>query len=535
MDNALDKVLLCLCSIRLHSVMQPAAEQHTNYKALYEQQSAANKELQLAVAALTHQLHQLQKMIFGSKSERFVPAAADTAASAQLSLALDADTIAQCNITAATKVAYIRTKTELTENKPKAHPGRMPLPAHLRREVILLQPDIDVTGLKKIGDEISEVLDYTPGELYVKQYIRPKYVQPLTELTNTVLTASLPGRLLDKCMAGEGLLSQIIVDKYVDHLPLHRQLQRFERVGVSIAQSTINDWVKAVLMHLTSLYEVHKKKVLDSGYLHADETPIKVLDETKKGTTHQGYYWVYHNSHEKLVLFDYRSGRGREGPDDILKDFKGYLQTDGYVAYDDFDKREGITLMHCMAHARRKFSDALTNDKDRAEYALSLLQQLYAIERRIKQEALRAEDALQLRQQQAVPILQTWKQWMTAEYAKVLPKSLIGQAIGYCLPRWEKLGVYTTNALLHIDNNPVENAIRPVAIGRKNYLFAGSHQAAQRAAMIYSLFATCRLHNINPYHWLKDVSERMHLYTTNNIHELLPHHWKKTHDNPSVA
>jgi len=506
--------------------MQPAAEQHIDYQALCMEQ-------QLKIASLTHQLHQLQKMIFGSKSERFV--AADTAASAQLSLALDAAIIAQCKITDTTKVSYIRTKTERTANTPKTHPGRMKLPEHLRRETIIVQPEADVTGLRKIGDEVSEVLDYTPGELYVKQYIRPRYVQPLTELTNIVVTASLPGRLLDKCMAGEGLLAQIVVDKYVDHLPLHRQLQRFQRAGVSIAQSTINDWVRAVLTQLTALYEAHKKQVLDSGYLHADETPIKVLDETKKGTTHQGYYWVYHNSKEKLVLFDYRQGRGREGPDDILQNFKGYLQTDGYVVYDDFDKREGITLMHCMAHARRKFSDALTNDKDRAEHALHLFQQLYAIEQRIKQEQLDAVATVQLRQQQVVPLLHTWKQWMTEEYAKVLPKSPIGQAIGYCLPRWEKLCVYTTNGMLHIDNNPVENAIRPVAIGRKNYLFAGSHQAAQRAAVIYSLFATCRLHNINPYHWLKDILQRMHLYTTNNIQELLPQNWKKNNDNASVV
>ncbi len=507
--------------------MQPSAEQHIDYKALCEEQ-------QLKITTLTHELEQLKKIIFGSKSERFVPAAADPA-SAQLTLALDAATIANCKITELTQVSYLRTKTELTDNTPKVHPGRMKLPEHLRREVIVLQPDIDVTGLRKIGDEVSEVLDYTPGELYVKQYIRPKYVQPLSELSNTVITASLPGRLLDKCMAGEGLLSRIIVDKYVDHLPLHRQLQRFQRAGVSIAQSTINDWVKVVLTHLTALYEVHKKLVLDSGYLHADETPLKVMDDSKKGTTHQGYYWVYHNHHDKLVLFDYRSGRGREGPDDILKGFKGYLQTDGYVAYDDFDKREGITLEHCMAHARRKFSDALGSDKDRAEYALSLLQQLYALERRIKQEEVSAEAAVQLRQQQAVPILQTWKQWMVEQYAKVLPKSPIGQAIGYCLPRWDKLSIYTSSAVLHIDNNPVENAIRPVAIGRKNYLFAGSHPAAQRAAMIYSLFATCRLHNINPYDWLKDVLERMHLYTTNNIAELLPHIWKKPDDNASVT
>ena len=506
-------------------IIKPVA-QPNNDPLLYEQLKAENAQLQYAVVSLTHQLEQLKKMIFGSKSERFV-AQDDNKTNPQLTLALDAATIAACKITDATKVEYIRTKTEVTENKPKAHPGRMKLPEGLRRETIILQPDSDLTGLKKIGDEVTEVLDYVPAEFYVKQYIRPKYVQPLDKTAATVITASLPERMMQKCMAGEGLLSQIIVDKYVDHRALHRQLQRFERVGVTIAQSSINDWVKAVLVHLTALYEVHKRQVLASSYLHCDETPLKVLDENKKGTTHQGYYWVYHNSKDKLVLFDYRTGRGREGPDDILKDYKGYLQTDGYVAYDAFEKRAGITLLHCMAHARRKFSDALQNDRERAEHALGIFQQLYAIERRIKEELLSAAAILQLKQQEAVPLLQTLKEWMIAQYPKVLPKSSIGQAIGYCLPRWEKLSIYTTDALLQIDNNPVENAIRPVAIGRKNYLFAGSHDAAQRAAMVYSLFATCKLHQINPYEWLKDVLERMHLYHTNNIAQLLPQNCEK--------
>jgi transposase len=498
--------------------MQAVAE-HIDYKALYEQ-------AELKIASLAFELDKLKKMIFGSKHERFV-ATNDKDANPQLSLDLDLETIKACKITDASKVSYIRTKTEITENKPKAHPGRMKLPEHLRREVILVQPATDVTGLKKIGDEVSEVLDYIPAELYVKQYIRPKYVQPLSEVSSTVITPSLPRRIMEKCMAGEGLLAQIIVDKYVDHLPLHRQMQRFARVGVNIAQSTINDWVKAVLTHVAALYEAHKKIVLACGYLHADETPLKVLDENKKGTTHQGYYWVYHNSKGKLVLFDYRKGRGREGPDDILKDYKGYLQTDGYAAYENFDKRAGITLIHCMAHARRKFNEALENDKARAEYALNMFQKLYAIERRIKDEELSSEAILQLRQQEAVPILKQLKDWMTEEYVKVLPKSPIGQAMAYSLPRWNKLSTYANDPLLNIDNNPVENAIRPVAIGRKNYLFAGSHDAAQRAAMVYSLFATCRLHNINPYDWLKDILERMHVYSTSNIANLLPQNWKK--------
>ena len=493
---------------------------------MYEQQLTLNADLNYAIADLTHQLEQLKKMIFGSRHERFV-ATDDNKTNLQLSLALDAGTIAQCKITDATKVEYIRTKTEVTVNKPGSHPGRMKLPGHLRRDTIILQPDTDVTGLKKIGDEVSEMLDYIPGELYVKQFIRPKYVQPLSDINSTVITASMPGRLMEKCMAGEGLLAQIIVDKYADHLPLHRQLQRFERGGVKIAQSTINDWVKAALTHLIALYQTHKQLVLQSLYLHADETTIKVLDEIKKGKTHLGYYWVYHNSERKIVLFDYRKGRGREGPDDILKDYQGYLQTDGYVGYDSFEKRPGIAVLNCMAHARRKFAEALENDKARSEYALSLFQQLYSIERRIKDGALTGNAVLQLRQQEAVPILEALQKWMTDEYPKVLPRSPIGAAIAYCLPRWEKLSLYTTNAILNIDNNPVENAIRPVAIGRKNYLFAGSHEAAQRAAMVYSLFATCRLHNLNPYDWLKDVLQRMHLYTTNNIAELLPQNWKK--------
>jgi transposase len=499
--------------------MQTAA-QHTDYKVLYEQS-------QFEINALKQQLAQLTKMIFGSKHERFV--SSDNTGNLQLKLNLEAETIEACKITDATKVEYIRTKTQVMENK-KSHPGRMKLPEHLRRETLILQPDTDVTHLKKIGEEVTEILEWVPGELYVKQYIRPKYVVPVSETNTTVITASLPNRIVEKSMAGEGLLAQIIVDKYVDHLPLHRQLQRFERAGVTIAQSTINGWMTSTLEQFLTLYELHKKEVLASYYLHADETTIKVLDRDKPGATHQGYYWLYHNSKDKIVLFDYRKGRSREGPDDILKDFKGFLQTDGYVAYESFENREGITVLNCIAHARRKFVDALQNDKDRCEHALTLFQELYAIERKAKQEDLSAGAILALRQEKSMPVLKELKEWMIAEYPKVLPSGAIGNAIAYSLKRWEKLCVYATDGRLCIDNNPVENAVRPVAIGRKNYLFAGSHEAAQRAAMIYSLLATCRLHNINPYTWLKDVLIRMPDYDVKSLADLLPQNWKKTED-----
>lgn len=490
--------------------------ENIDYKKLYLQ-------AQSEIASLTHELAQLKKLIFGSRQERFIvsPAAAGVT---QGTLGLPDEVVTYLKITPETVVVHQPAKVEIVTER-KTHPSR-DLPAHLRREVIVLEPGKDVTGLRRMGFESTEVLEYLPGELFVKQYLRPIYVQPTPMAEKVFIIASLPGRLLEKCMAGEGLLAQMAVDKYMDHLPINRQLQRFERAGVAIAQSTSNDWMRNVLSSLAGLYELHKKQVLDTGYLHVDETTIKVQDDNKKGKTHLGYYWVYHNSENKLVLFDYRTGRGREGPNDILKDFTGHLQTDGYGVYDDFDKKPGITLMHCMAHARRKFSESLDSDPVRAQYVLEQMQTLYAIERRIREESMLPEKILALRQSQALPVLAALKAWLLTEVSAVLPKTPIGQAISYSLQRWDKLSIYASDPKLSIDNNAVERAIRPVAIGRKNYLFAGSHDAAQRSAMIYSLFATCTAHGINPYNWLKDVLERMHMYTMNNLHELLPQNWK---------
>ena len=370
----------------------------------------------------------------------------------QLALGLEVETAGECKITDVKKITYLRTKTEVTKNT-KPHPGRTALPSSLRREIILLTPETDTSKLKKIGEEITEVLDLIPGEFYVKQYIRSKYVVPVSDTNTTVITASLPERVMEKSMFGEGVIAQILVDKYCDHLPLYRQLQRFKRIGLTIAQSTITSLVARALDELGALYEAHKKMVLVSGYLHADETTIKVMDDSKKGTTHQGYYWLYHDSLQKLVLFDYRPGRDRAGPEDILKDFQGYLQTDGYVAYEIFEKREGFHVLNCMAHARRKFIDAAQNDPQRAEDALLRFQKLYEVERIIREWNLPPEDALELRQRQSVEVLQEFKEWLREAYQKVLPASAIGKAIAYCLPRWEKLSLYTTDGILQIDNN----------------------------------------------------------------------------------
>ncbi len=305
-------------------------------------------------------------------------------------------------------------------------------------------------------------------------------------------------------------------------------MQRFERAGVRIDYSTLTDWLSATCRLIYPLYQALKSEVLRSGYLHADETPIKVLDNEKKGKTHRGYFWVYNNSPCKLVFFDYQEGRGESGPQGILKEYKGYLQTDGYQVYDAFDKREEITLLHCMAHARRYFTEAVGNDADRANYALERFQHLYAIERSCKEKSLTFEQRKETRIEDAIPILEELGKWMKEQYIQTLPKSPIGKAMAYSIERWDKLCLYTTHGMLNIDNNPVENSIRPVAIGRKNYLFCGSHEAAKRTAILYSLLGTCKMHGVNPFYWLKDILERIPSYPIKNIKELLPHTWAQS-------
>jgi transposase len=475
-------------------------------------QELSKEELVIKVIELTHRLSQLERLVFGSRHERFIPATSPE----QLALGLEAETPA-AKITPVHTIVYHRSQQK--ETTAKLHTGRMKLPADLPRERIILEPDQDVSGLKKIGEEVTEELERIPGKLFVRQYVRPKYAKLQGE---GILIAELPARPIDKGIAGPGLLAQVVIDKYTDHLPVHRQLQRFEREGIKLSSSTLTDWIGGTCALLEPLYEVLKKKVLSADYLQADETPIKVLDKNKKGTTHRGYHWVYHAPLKRMVLFDYREGRGREGPQEILKDFKGWLQTDGYAVYEDFDRKADVILLHCMAHARRKFDEAKDNDLARASYALTQIQKLYELERQAKVTGLTTVARLQLRQEKAIEILTSLKAWMLENYKAVLPKSTIGQALHYSLERWDKIMLYTTNGNLEIDNNRVENAIRPVAIGRKNYLFAGSHNGAARAAMLYSFLGTCKINDINPFEWLRKTLEKIPTHPVNKLQELLP-------------
>ena len=487
------------------------APAHIDYKVLYEQSQAE-------ITYLKHELAVLKQMIYGSKNERFVPFGKNVQ---QLSLDLETDTVAQVHTGALQKIEYTRA---VKSAKPAiTHPGRYKLPEHLEHREIIIEPSEKTEGCKKIGEEITEELEYEPGKLFVNKFVRPKYAMAGSE---GVIIAPMVERPLPKAIAGPGLLAQIIIDKYVDHLPLYRQEQRFKREGVNIPYNTISDWIKNGCALLDPLGEALRKKVIKSNYLHADETPLKVMDKNKKGATHRGYFWVYQNSIDGLVWFDYQVGRGREGPHNMLQGFSGYLQTDGYNVYDIFKESENINVLHCMAHARRKFFEAKDNNLSVAEYALEQIGLLYAIERKAKDSDLTDDKVFELRQAEALPVLESLGKWMKETYLVSLPKSTIGKALAYSIERWPELMMYVSNGKLNIDNNPVENSIRPVAIGRKNYLFAGNHEAAQRSAMLYSLVGTCKLNGINPFIWLRDVLSRISTHSINKIEELLPQNWK---------
>jgi transposase len=417
-------------------------------------------------------------------------------------------------------IAYTRKK-----KKRVNHPGRIPLPSHLPVEEIVLEPEGDTTGMECIGKEVTDQLELVPAKLFIKRYIRPKYIKPEDEetLTHTGVIAQLPASPIEKGIAGPGLLAQIMIDKFVDHLPIYRQIERFKREGVKIPSSTINGWQEAVCNLLWPLYENLKRRVLQQGYLQVDETPIQVLDKTKKGKTHRGYHWVYYSPLEKTVLFDYQHGRSREGPSVLLKNFKGYLQSDGYNVYGLIvGKRKDITHLNCMAHARRGFEKALPYSKEGAGYAMGMFQGLYAVEAKAREGDLSPKQRHGLRLDQSLPLLNELGKWIVETYKTALPKSPLGKAVAYCIPRWDNLTNYLHDGSLEIDNNLAENAIRPIALGRKNYLFAGSQRGAERAAMFYSFFGTCKKNGVNPFEWLRKVLEVIPGYKVNRLHELLP-------------
>jgi hypothetical protein len=332
----------------------------------------------------------------------------------------------------------------------------------------------------------------------------------------------LPSLPIPKGNAGASMLAHIFVSKFVDHLPFYRQMMMLKRQGLIVPESTFNGWFNAGGKLLEPLRDTLKNQILSCSYLMADETPIPVLTHDKPGATHKGYYWVYYDPINKLVLFDYQKTRGREGPQEFLKNFSGRLQTDGYSAYNHLANAEKITLMACMAHARRKFEHSLDNHPQLASAAMKMFGELYDIERKARTLDLLPDDIKILRQQESVPVLLKMEAWLKEQINNTLPKSAIGVAMAYTLTLWPRLIRYCDEGYLQIDNNLIENSIRPVAIGRKNYLFAGSHEAAIKAATIYSFFASCKINNVEPFAWINKTFSILPDTKLSQLHTLLP-------------
>lgn len=388
--------------------------------------------------------------------------------------------------------------------------------------------------LHKIGEVITEQLEIVPAKIYVKQHVRFKYAGCLHQ--NQVITAVMPNQPIDKGFAGPGLLADALVKKYDDHLPLYRQSEILARHGIDISKQTLCDWVMRCADLLHPIVEAMKPDLLTSPKIHTDDTVIPVLEEGK-GSTKEGRLWGYLGSGPPCVIYDYSPNREQKWPEEFLKNYKGYLQADAYSGYDKIYAAGNIIEVACMAHARRKFFDIVQSNKKIgvkegiAVTALSYIGKLYQIERRIKDLVPIAKKAI--RKREATLILRDYKKWLIKKSNKVLPKSPLGQAINYTLKNWIALTRYLGEGFLSIDNNAAERLMRPITVGRSNYVFAGNDRGGKAAATIYSLIETCKLNEINPYEYLVDVLTRLPNTLNRDIKLLLPYKWQPLIATPS--
>jgi transposase len=401
-------------------------------------------------------------------------------------------------------------------------------------EVVIEPQDIDLDKYKRIGEERTRTLEFEPGRLYVKEVIRPKYgLRDNTALPeegrSSVLIAPLPLLPIYKGLPGASMLSEILLQKYEYHVPFYRQVQAFHHLGLRIPENTLNGWFKPACELLAPLYEELKKDVLQTDYIQVDETTLPVIDRDSHQAKKE-YLWVVRSVMERQVFFHYDDGsRSGKTVETLLQSFKGYLQCDGYDAYNVFEKKSEVCLVACMSHLRRSFEKAKEEHRALAEYALKEIQSLYRIEKMADEGKMSHDERKALREKLAIPILDALEQWMKETYYTVLPKSRIGQAIAYSYSLWPRMKNYLKDGRLMIDNNLAENVIRPIAISRKNFLFCGNHQAAAHTAIICSLLASCKGVGINPREWLNDVIAKLPYYCQpgkeKNLKELLPAYW----------
>lgn len=406
---------------------------------------------------------------------------------------------------------------------------------------VVVEPDgIDPEKYIRIGEEHTRTLEFEPGRLYVKDIIRPKYglrssVALPPEEGKGVLIAPLPLLPIYKGLAGPTLLAEILLAKYVYHLPFYRQVQQFKHLGVNIPESTLGGWFKPAVELFRPLYDKLKEVILASDYIQVDETTLPVIDKEKRKASKE-YLWQIRSPMKKMLFFHYDNGsRSGKVIDSLLKDFKGYLQSDAYQGYNVFLERKDVCLVGCMAHVRRRFTESLDENRELSEYVLGQIQFLYKIERNADDKELSYPELSALRKRCALPILDALEKWLEEAYRKVLPKSRTGEAIAYMYSVMPRLKIYVKDGRLKIDNNMAENAMRPIALSRKNFLFCQDHESAEYTAVISSLLSCCKEADVNPRQWLNDVISRLPYYNQpksgNDLTELLPVYWKPLSNN----
>jgi len=527
----------------IESLLQERDEMYIELSRLREQDNGALKkaeatiqELKGTVKKLTDQLAWYRRKFWKSTSEKYIPEDPNQRKIDFDGLDVLPEEQEEIKNAAREIISYERKKPE---NKKK--PVRVSLPDHLRRETKVIEPEgIDENWIC-IGQEETEVLEHKPGEVYVLKIIRPKYVlkkelqaeqeQSADEQAENVSIkiANLPLLPLPRSNAGASLLAELLLDKYMHHLPFHRQIAMFKQAGVSLPASTVNGWFNASSDLLRALYYRLRELVLASDYIQVDESTVPVIDNKKKRAV-KAYLWVVRSLMDKLVFFHYDKGsRAQKVVVELLHDFKGAVQTDGYDAYSIYEHKKDVLLLGCWAHARRKFTEALKEDKSGAEYALKQIGMLYKVEAMASDQDMDDKQRAELRKRLAYPIQTAFEKWIVNYYPKAIPKGRMHKALSYTYNLFHRLSRYHLDGRYQIDNNQVENAIRPMALGRKNYMFCGNHDAAENAAIMYSLLGSCKAFDINPREWLTDVLTRIPEYNANydlDLADLLPHKWQ---------
>ncbi len=467
------------------------------------------------IEKLHHLLRQANKNLYGTKSEKLL--------SDSLSVQERLFDFAEPSIPETTEVTVVPEHTRVITR------GRKPLP-DLPRERIEYEPaDINCSccgkQMSRIGEETTEELEFIPAKFFIKEHVRIK--RACSRCKDGVQTGVIPPSIqpLERARPGSGLLSHILLSKYCDHLPLYRQEQIFSRAGIQIPRQRMCDWIEKVVELLMPVYEALHKELLKESYLLGDETTIKIQDGKQEGKCHLGYFWGLHAPPKSLVWFHYAPTRASTVPEEILKEFEGFFTSDAYAGYNSILLPQKVERIACMAHIRRKFIEVRTTAPKECDVILQLIAKLYKIEEKAKKFSNKERQTL--RQKDALPVVDKLFTYLKELTQSVLPRHLVQKALSYALAQETPMRRYLTDGRFHIDNNAMERQIRPIALGRKNYLFAGSHDGAKRAAVLYSLIGSCKLSGVNPFEYLCDVLQKVHTHPASKISEILPHRWKK--------